>query len=143
MNVRPRNYSWPDFYDHVLDLTKYSFSKRAILRRLKANGGVIPRMMNVVRAISSEGRGRIRYFGEVRERLRTDTHFRDYFEGETERLPSFFVDRVRRDLGPLWEHLPDGALYHDPKAYLNSTTSGNGTSGTENGGGSRAGLPLA
>jgi len=25
---------------------------------------------------------------------------------------------VRKDLGPLWEWLPEGALYHDPNAYL-------------------------
>jgi hypothetical protein len=74
--------------------------------------------MNVVRAVSSEGRGRIEYFTEIRRRLDTDTGFRDYFEGETDALPEFFVDRVRTDLGPLWEFLPDGALFHDPLAYL-------------------------
>ena len=26
MNVRPENYAWKEFYDHVIDLTKYSFS---------------------------------------------------------------------------------------------------------------------
>ena len=35
MNVRPKNYSWRDFYDHVIDLTGYSFSWRAIFRRLR------------------------------------------------------------------------------------------------------------
>src|SRR5262249_49237402 len=29
MNVRPRHYSWPAFYDHVIDLTSYAFSWRA------------------------------------------------------------------------------------------------------------------
>ena len=29
MNVRPRNYSWRAFYDHVIDLTRYSFSARS------------------------------------------------------------------------------------------------------------------
>lgn len=36
----------------------------------------------------------------------------------TDALPAFFVNRVREDLGPFWEHLPDGALRHDPEAYL-------------------------
>ncbi len=118
MNVRPKNYEWPEFYDRVIDLTRYSFSRRAIWRRLSANEGVIPRMMNVVRAISSEGHGRIRYYGEVRTRLESDTGFRDYFEGETRELPGFYRERVRNDLGPLWEFLPEGALEHDPHAYL-------------------------
>jgi hypothetical protein len=43
---------------------------------------------------------------------------RRFFDGETTEIPSFFVDRVRQDLGPLWELLPDGALHHDPNAYL-------------------------
>lgn len=118
MNVKPRNYEWPEFYAHVIDLTEHSFSPRAVARRFAASGGVIPRMMNVVRAVSSEGKGRIRYFKQIHHRLETDSGFRDYFEGETDELPEFFVDRVRRDLGPLWEFLPDGALTHDPLAYL-------------------------
>ncbi len=120
MNLKPKNYEWVEFYDHVIDLTKYSFSKRAIWRRLKANSGRIPRIMNVVRAVSSEGKGRIQYYTTVRDRLESDSKFRDYFEGESTVLPTFYVDRVRKDLGPLWEFLPEGALEHDPYAYLKS-----------------------
>ena len=36
MNVRPENYSWVEFYDRLVDLTSYSFSWRAIGRRLGA-----------------------------------------------------------------------------------------------------------
>ncbi len=121
MNLKPKNYEWIEFYDHVIDLTKYSFSKRAIWRRLKANRGGIPKMMNVVRAISSEGYGRIKYYSTVRDRLKSDSKFRDYFEGESTELPQFYVDRVKNDLGPLWDFLPEGALEHDPYAYLKST----------------------
>ena len=120
MNLRPRNYTWPAFYQHVLDLTKYSFSPRAILRRVGATKAFVPRWLNVVRAVSSEGYGRIRYFTQVQERLDTDAGFRRFFEQETDALPSFYLDRVRRDLGPMWNSLPQGALYHDPNAFLKS-----------------------
>jgi hypothetical protein len=76
--------------------------------------------MNVVRAISSEGFGRIRYNTEVRRRLDADLPFKRYFERESTELPQFYLDHVRKDLGPLWEWLPEGALYHDPNAYLKS-----------------------
>ncbi len=117
MNVRPKNYAWPDFYDRVVDLTAYSFSRQAIARRYRANTLRIPRWMNVLRAISSEGTGRTNYFRRVRQRLDRPA-FRDYLEQETTTLPEEFVNPVRGDLGPMWEWLPKGALHHDPHAYL-------------------------
>ena len=120
MNVKPQNYTWPDFYAHVIDLTRYTFSWRAILNRFHATRGMIPRWMHVVRAVSSEGFGRIQYHTDVRRRLDTDAQFRRYFEQETTELPQFYVDLVRKDLGALWEWLPEGAMYHDPNAYLKS-----------------------
>ena len=38
MNLKPKNYEWIDFYDKVINLTEYTFSKRAIYRRFKATG---------------------------------------------------------------------------------------------------------
>ena len=120
MNVRPKNYAWRAFYDNVIDLTKYTFSWRAVARRFGANRETIPRWMNVVRAVSSEGSGRIQYHSAIRRHLDSDTSFERYFEGESDALPQFYIDRVKRDLGPLWGHLPEGALYHDAHAYLKS-----------------------
>ncbi|HZM85038.1 MAG TPA: radical SAM protein [Blastocatellia bacterium] len=120
MNVKPKNYSWPEFYGHVIDLVKYTYSWPAIFKRVRSNKTMIPRWMNVVRAVSSEGFGRIKYHGEVRRRLDSDRPFRRYFEQETTELPQFYVDLARRDLGPLWKWLPDGAMDHDPNAYLKS-----------------------
>jgi hypothetical protein len=120
MNVRPLNYSWRDFYDRVIDLSRYSFSPRNILRRFVATEGSTSRWMNLVRAVSTEGFGRIRYYKGIRARLDTDPQFAPYFEQETDELPAFYSDLVRHDLGPLWEWLPEGALHHDPYAYLKS-----------------------
>src|SRR5260370_25221536 len=120
MNVKPKNYAWRDFYDHVIDLTKYTFSKRAIVNRFRATPALIPRWMNVVRAVSSEGFGRIRYHSELRRPLDADGDVQGYFEGTTRKLPEFYVGQVRRDLGPLWDWLPAGALEHDHHAYLQS-----------------------
>jgi hypothetical protein len=110
MNVRPRHYSWPDFYDRVIDLTSHSFSLQTVARRFRAARTALPRWLNVVRAVSSEGRGRLKYYRTVRRLLDTDRSVRRFFEGETTEVPAFYVDRVRRDLGPLWELLPAGAL---------------------------------
>jgi hypothetical protein len=120
MNVRPKNYSWTEFYDGLIDVTSYSFSWRAIARRVPATGTMIPKWMNFVRAVSSEGFGRIRYHTTIRRLLDTDRSVRDYLEGETEELPAFYRDRIRTELGPMFQHLPPGALEHDQNAYLHS-----------------------
>ena len=118
MNVRPKNYSWTEFYDGLIDVTRYSFSWRAIARRVPATPTVIPKWMNFVRAVSSEGFGRIRYHTMIRKLLDTDASVRDYLEGETTTLPEFYRSRIRRELGPMYQHLPAGAILHDQNAYL-------------------------
>ena len=78
---------------------------------------MIPRWMSVVRAVSSEGFGRLAYHRELRRRLDADEDVQRYFDQETTKLPAFYIDQVRRDLGTLWEWLPAGALDHDSHAY--------------------------
>ncbi len=124
MNVKPKHYAWPEFYHRLVDLTRYSFSPRTILRRIPATEKMIPKWMNVVRAVSSEGWGRIRYHSDLRARLESDLPLRAFFEGETDVLPEFYVQRIRRDLGPFYQYLPEGALMHDPNAYLTTQSAG-------------------
>jgi len=121
MNLKPKNYEWVDFYDKVIDLTEYTFSPRAIYRRFMSSHNYTAKWMNVMRAVSSEGYGRIRFYRQVRENLLHDKVFRNYFEGESQELPAFYVDLIKRDLGPWYDWLPDGALQHDAYAYLNKS----------------------
>ena len=118
MNVKPLNYEWVDFYDKIIDLTEYSFSPRAIYRRWAGVKNGTAKWMNVMRAISSEGYGRIKFFRKVREQLINDRAFRAYFEGETTELPEFYLNKIKKDLGVWYQWLPDEALEHDANAYL-------------------------
>jgi hypothetical protein len=56
----------------------------------------------------------------MRRRLDTDRELRAFFERETDEIPTFYRERIRQDLGPLFQHLPRGAMVHDPNAYLNA-----------------------
>jgi hypothetical protein len=123
MNVRPRNYRWRPFYDHVIELTRYSFDPRRIVRRFRATQGITSRWLNLVRAVSTEGYGRLKYYKDIRARLDTDEQFSPYFEQESDELPQFYTDMVRTDLGTLWSCLPAGGLNHDPYSYLKSERS--------------------
>ena len=120
MNIKPKNYSWQDFYDHVVKLTGHAFSPPAMWRRFWANQKMVPKLMNLVRAVSAEGRGRHRYYARFRRLLDRDPHLLPYCEGQTDRLPDFHLDRIRKDLGFLWDWLPRGAIDHDAYAYLKS-----------------------
>jgi hypothetical protein len=122
MNVKPLHYTWPEFYDGLVDVSRYSFSWRAIARRIPATPTWIPKWMNVVRAVSSEGFGRIAYHSQMRRLLDTDRSVRAFMEGESTDLPEFYLSRIKKELGPLYEWLPDGALMHDPNAYLHSSS---------------------
>ncbi len=121
MNIRPANYQWTDFYDYLIDLSRYSFSWKLIGRRFAATKAPIPRWMNVVRAVSSEGFGRIKYHTTIRQRLDTDSEVRGFVDGTTDRLPAFYEERLQNDLGPLRPYLPAGSIMHDPNAYLKSS----------------------
>jgi hypothetical protein len=121
MNVQPLNYKWTEFYDNVIDLTSYAFSWPRIMNRFGANSGSFATGgMNFVRAVSSEGFGRIKYHKKIRHMLDSDPSLKLFFKGQTTSIPSFYADRVKSDLGSFWELLPEGAIEHEPNAYLMS-----------------------
>lgn len=123
MNVKPKNYEWITYYDHLIDVTEYTFSWKAIMKRVAANKRGVPKWLNFVRAISHEGSGRIKFFKSVRDKLKNDSSFRDYFEGKTTQLPQFYHDIIKKDMGYMMKWLPEGAIYHDHKAYLKKNES--------------------
>ena len=119
MNVRPLHYSWTEFYDHVCDTFDYAFSRRALARRFMANKHFVTRFEQFFRGVSSERNNRLAYHRKVRRWLE-EPAYRAFFEGETRELPPQWVSIIQQHLGPLWEWLPEDALYHDPNAYLHS-----------------------
>ena len=115
MNVRPLNYSWEEFYARSEDLTRYAHSPARLLKRFVSNEGMAVRGMNFIRATSSN---RAKYQRKIRTLLREDGQVQAFFAGKTVQLPDFYRNRIKRQLGSLWDALPEGALMHDPNAYL-------------------------
>ena len=75
-----------------------------------------------MRAISSEGHGRLKFYRQIRKNLVEDRNFRNYFEGETQQLPAFYTNIIKKKLGIWWEWLPKGAVEHDQNAYLHKSS---------------------
>ena len=94
----------------MIDLTRYSFSAQPSSAAFARTEGMTSRWMNCVRAVSTEGFGRLKYYREIRGRLDTDRQFSPYFEQESDELPEFYRSMVRKDLGTLWDWLPAGAM---------------------------------
>jgi hypothetical protein len=122
MNVRPKHYAWPAFYDRVLDLLRFSHRGPQLARRFAATRG-IPRWVHLVSSLSSEGRGRIRYLTTVRRLLDTDPAMLRFMNAETDVLPEFYRGLMRRELGPMYGLLPEGTHVHDHLAYVKTADS--------------------
>ena len=118
MNIKPKNYTWDTFYDNVIDLIKHNISWQTLFNSYKAIPHATARWLNLIRVLPWFEQ--LKYYREIRRRLDADPQFRPFFEGETTEIPQFYVERIRKSLGPFWEWLPEGALSHDPNAYLNA-----------------------
>lgn len=123
MNVRPKNYGWVEFYDHVIDTMDYSFRPAALLKRSWTNR----RMPHIAleqafRGWSSERNNRTAYHRKMRHWLAHDPEVQAFMDGRTREVPRVMVDQIRTHLGPLWQYLPEDAVKHDPQAFLHSGT---------------------
>ena len=117
MNVRPMNYEWREFYDHLIDLMQYSFSPRAVYRRFRATRGGLSKFMNLVRAGSSEGYFRLQYHKRLRTMMDTDPALMRYLNQTTTVLPEFYSATIRKSLGQFHQFLPHGGMEHDQNSY--------------------------
>ena len=91
-----------------------------LARRLWHNRHSYITWEQLFRGVSSDRSNRMGYHMKMR-RWMEDPAFRAFFEGESTQVPAQMTDQIRSHLGPLWKWLPEGALLHDPNAYLHST----------------------
>lgn len=57
MNLKPKNYEWVAFYDKVINLTEYSFSKKAIYKRFFSTSQFTSKWMNLMRQFLQKDMG--------------------------------------------------------------------------------------
>lgn len=110
MNIIPRNYSWEEFYAHFIDLLKYSFSAKAMYRRFKANPMKAAKWITLFLSLSVGGLGKKNHVFAILKNLRRKPDFRSFMNNETDRVPDFMIKKIKKDLGPMWDWLPDKSL---------------------------------
>jgi len=110
-NVKIKNYSIIEFYDHLIDLIQYAHSPKMIWRRFKANKHQIPRRTNLFRSVfSDKGRSLAKKYVRVRQRLESDREFGTFYYGESIVPPSYYSNSIKKELGPFNHYLPAKVL---------------------------------
>lgn len=114
LNVRLKNYTFTEFYDHMIDLVRHSFSPRTLITRFKSNKNLTVKWINLIRSLSSEKSSHKNFTG-IRHLLDHDPEFRAFYGGDSIKPPSYFHRIIKADLGPFYETLPKRVvdyLYH-------------------------------
>ncbi len=120
LNIIPMHYTWEGFYVHFIDLLKYSFSNKAMFRRFNANHSPAPRWLTLLLSLTIGGRGKIRYLSDMLEHLRREKDFQSFVNKESPDIPTSILQEVKKDLGFMWQWLPDKTLSHEPAVFSDS-----------------------
>ncbi len=132
LNVRIKNYGLLDFYDRQIDLQAYSWSARAVYRRMRANRHGYVKAANVGRAFT-EGGWRWGVFKKSRDLVAKDPSFQRHYDGAQAEAPQHFFDELRRMLGrwaawlPAELSTPSGFLESERRAAANPLQSAHAT----------------
>ncbi len=120
LNIIPLNYTWEEFYILYIDLLKYSFSAKAMQRRFNANKMTATKWLTLLLSFTIGGRGKINRLSSMLKDLRLEPDFRPFVKKETSQVPAFMIEKVKRDLGEMWQWLPDKSLSYNPNVISGS-----------------------
>jgi hypothetical protein len=112
LNITLKNYKWEEFFKHFIDLLKYNFSYKVIHNRFKKLDVTTPMLIMLFMSLS-EGRSRVENLSCMLENLKRYQDFDSFVKKESAKVPAFMLEKVRRDLGPLWYWLPDKSLSYN------------------------------
>jgi len=119
LNIIPKHYTWEEIYVHFIDLLKYSFSGKAMYRRFNANHMAASKWITLLLSLTIGGLEKIRLLSGMLNDLRREPDFRTFVSKQTNRVPGFMIENVKKDLGPFWHWLPNKSLSYYPNVISN------------------------
>ena len=119
LNIIPKHYTWEEIYVHFIDLLKYSFSGKAMYRRFNANHMAASKWITLLLSLTIGGLEKIRLLSGMLNELRREPDFRTFVSKQTNRVPGFMIESVKKDLGPFWHWLPNKSLSYYPNVISN------------------------
>ena len=119
MNVRPKNYTWPEFYDHA------HRSDPLCVLLARDSPPALPYQSRASARASSTACVRSRRAAQSGRQRSAVCSPRTFLSAASSKARvascrSSMRTGYGRVLGPLWEALPEGAVMHDQNAYLKS-----------------------
>ncbi|MDP2920344.1 MAG: radical SAM protein [Dehalococcoidia bacterium] len=93
-----KNYDPVSFYEKLIDMYSYIFSRSLLIKRLKNAPALMHSGYNLFKTLGNKQM--IGRFREILDLLRTDTQFRAFHEHQTDVLPEFYHYLYERMLGP-------------------------------------------
>ncbi|MCE5347508.1 MAG: hypothetical protein LLG13_14650 [Bacteroidales bacterium] len=121
LNIIPKNYTWEEFYILFIDLLKYSFSSKAIYRRYNSNYMAASKWITLLLSFTIGGAGKIKYLSDMLKNLRKEPDFQSFVKKEINYVPTFMIEDAKKDLGPMWQWLPNKSLSYNPNVISQST----------------------
>ncbi len=119
MNIIPKNYTWEEFYVYYIDLLNYCFSARAVSNRFNANKALAPKWITLLLSLTIGGKGKASHLSNVLKSLQKEKEFQSFVKKETNQIPRFMIEKVKKDLGPMWHFLPNKALTYNHNVLSN------------------------
>ena len=113
-NTIPLHYSWEELYIRFIDILQYSFSKKAMYHRFNANNMAAPKWITLLLSLTIGGIGKARFLSSMLNKLQKDMEFQKFVRRDTDRIPDVLIDSVKKDLGSMWQWLPNKSLSYDP-----------------------------
>mgnify|MGYP001598415988 CR=1 FL=1 len=114
-----KHYEPVEYYDHLIEMHELIVLTRMMATRLLARSPPSIRFIHALRAFAT--RVELSAFRRMRAQLVTDSAFRAFHDGRSDRLPEYYRAEARRRLGlyaellsdadltPDWDRLEDGA----------------------------------
>lgn len=101
--IQPRHYDPLSYYDLLIRLYREVVSNRLLLRRVRSARTQGLRMLHILRTMGM--RAQLGQLQAIRARIAGDPEMRAFLEGRTRRLPAFYRQRMKAQLGPYEELL--------------------------------------
>jgi hypothetical protein len=79
------------------------------------------RWITLLLSLTIGGAGKIKYLSEMLKNLRREPDFQSFVKKEINYVPAFMIENVRKDLGQMWNWLPNKTLTYNPNVISHST----------------------